>query len=335
MTTPVLPVRIPADELAHRHSAEWWWFVCHLVTADDGPERRFDAFAVVLRGGSAAVAIQRVCDDTGTLLKGAHAGLFSQLYTPLPSPEAFAFRGQSFLSSLPSVGDPWFIGAPPMVLRGGDGIYDLALGHTDPWASRGAAAIDGDIGSMALSLRTRAGAALLGDRGVMNYGDAPDMAYYCWTNLALTGRVNTAGGARPVRGVGWLERQWGDGDPQGATWKYISIQLDDGRAMVFFRATPNGHPMVRRGARIDAGGSVVSVDPAHIRIDDARRWKHYWIDSVIRAPGIELTVTAFREDNEVDLSVPWVPSFWEGAGRVEGTVDGDAVSGRSFTEIHT
>lgn len=323
-------VVLPEDETAHRDPSEWWYYKGHLDTASG---RRLSFLAVVLRqrvlGVDVVAGITKRIDWQGGARLSPHFVRVQSLahsYEGSTDPTRIAFR---FGAQMPGIGEgpSWSVASEIVGRRDG---YRLK--------------IDGEHG-LDLRLETHARAALLGERGIVDYGGGETLAYYARPDLTVTGTARVAGRDEAVTGTAWMERQWGAADVRAFTWKYIPVQLDDGRRLIFFRVKhPKALNETTFGARLSRG-EVEEFKGLEIVDDEARGFTPplsrtpYRTHTRIRnfdASGkmdLELTIRPVFEDQLVSTLIPGVPTFWEGACTASGTLDGQAVTGRAMTEI--
>lgn len=181
---------------------------------------------------------------------------------------------------------------------------------------------------------------LQGDRGFSPKGDAPGQAsyYYSITRLRTAGHVTVGGEHYRVDGLSWMDREWSTsilGEEQEG-WDWFSLQLDDGRDLMFFRLR-NRDPSVpphSDGLAVAADGKARRLGARDVGLTVLDTWQSP--DTGVRYParwrmevpseGLELTVTPYLLDQELDLSV----RYWEGAVRLEGP---GGVSGRGYLEM--
>ena len=84
--------------------------------------------------------------------------------------------------------------------------------------------------------------------------------------MPVSGEVQAGGRAHAVEGLTWMDREWSTSalGPGAVGWDWFSLQLDDGREVMFFR--------IRRGdggVEPVSGGTLVEADGR-----TRRHWKH-------------------------------------------------------------
>lgn len=182
-----------------------------------------------------------------------------------------------------------------------------------------------------------------GDRGLSSKSEAPGNASYYigYTRMASAGTLRLDGRELSVRGSSWFDHEWSTSalSPEAVGWDWFSLQLDDGREVMFFR--------IRRRDGSDepvSGGTLVAPDGATRRIragdltlETTARWQSplggvsypsRW-SLAIASERLELQVEPLVADQELRASV----RYWEGAVDVSGTSHGQPLRGRGYVEL--
>jgi len=176
---------------------------------------------------------------------------------------------------------------------------------------------------IALALKQDSPVALFGDRGVMAYPGDVELGYYAYTQLAVTGTVD---GER-IDGTGWMEHQWGDARVSDYTWRYVAAQLDNGERIAAFSIRHDTTGDTRcYGIRIARDGSTRELAAVGL-VGVGNVGFH------VRARGVGLVIEPKFADQRVRTWIPGLPSFWEGACGVRGTIDGRSVTGTAIGEV--
>jgi predicted secreted hydrolase len=187
-----------------------------------------------------------------------------------------------------------------------------------------------------------------GERGYSRKGDERTnaSAYYSIPRLRTRGAVVVDGQRFEVTGTSWFDREWGTSflPPGVAGWDWFSLQLDDGRDLMFYRLRRPDGTATRHSAgtlvrRRDAEGGVEVV---RLGVDDVRAAPAAWWTSphsgvrypvawTLEVPGqnLELRVTAVLDDQELRLAT----RYWEGAVDVSGRSGEADVTGRGYLEL--
>ncbi|MEM9057637.1 MAG: lipocalin-like domain-containing protein [Pseudomonadota bacterium] len=200
-----------------------------------------------------------------------------------------------------------------------------------------------DQATIALTLSDGKPRVLQGEAGLSQKGRAPGNAswYYSYTRMPVSGHVTVAGERRAVKGAAWLDREWSTSslDADLAGWDWFALQLDDGRELMFYRlrTTDGGASRFSTGVLIDADDRTTALGADDVVLTPTREWRSersgaaypivWQID--VPAHGLSLEFAPLLDAQEQGLSV----FYWEGAGRVLGTSDGEAITGRAYAEL--
>lgn len=183
---------------------------------------------------------------------------------------------------------------------------------------------------------------LQGDRGYSRKGRRPGNAsrYYSYTRLGTEGQLTVNGRARAVTGSSWMDREWGSSplDEEQAGWDWFSLQLDDGRDIMFYHLrtqTGGSHPY-SKGLLVAADGTYRVLSPDEVDLSPERHWEspitgaRYPVRWRLRIPGegLDLALSARLDAQELRGGF----RYWEGAMRVEGRGDGE-VTGVGYAEL--
>jgi len=194
-----------------------------------------------------------------------------------------------------------------------------------------------------LALRDLKGPALQGDRGYSRKGPEPGNAsyYYSLPRIATTGTLSLRGQTWTVTGQSWLDHEFSTSalGPELIGWDWFSLQLSDGSEVMLYalrRADGRRDPF-SSGTLIAADGATQPLAADAFEIRATGEWRSPrtggvypagWV-LVVPAAGLRLAVTPRLADQEMRTSLP----YWEGAVKVEGTRNGQAVSGQGFVEL--
>ncbi len=315
----------PADHGPHpRFRNEWWYVTGHLR---DDRNRLYGYQVTFFRFAIAPEMPQATSAWSTNQVWMAHAAVTRVEQDSHSEVERFA-RGALALAGAQSppfrvwLGD-WQLGAPPS----GNGSWQLAL--------------DAGAFSLELSLVPERPVVLQGDAGLSHKSEEPGNAsyYYSITRLPTEGRLTLDGRTRRVSGSSWLDREWGTSalSPQQSGWDWFSLQLNDGRDLMFYRLrTREGemHPS-SRGSLADEGGKVRNIDPQDMiltplawwRSDSGRRYPVRWRVQY-PAIGADWEVRALVQDQEMNLAVV----YWEGLVEVTDRATGERL-GLGYLEM--
>jgi predicted secreted hydrolase len=320
------PFRLPDDHGPHfEFQTEWWYYTGQLAAADG---RHFGFQLTFFRRGLA----------------------------PGPPPDAGLATNQVYFAhfALTDVAAKRHAAAE-RVSRGAAGLAGASgrpfRVYVEDWTAD-AASPDG----AAVRLRAREGAVRLdleltaakplvahGDRGLSAKNDeAGNASYYVgYTRMAARGRAGTDGAAVAVAGEAWFDHEWSTSalGPAAVGWDWWSLQLDDGRELMFFeiRRAAAGRAPESSGTLVERDGRARRLRAAEVETAVLGRWRSphtgasYPAGWRIRVPSenLELEITPLLADQELRTSFV----YWEGAVSLTGTSRGRPVAGRGYVEL--
>jgi predicted secreted hydrolase len=212
-----------------------------------------------------------------------------------------------------------------------------------------------DAISIELELTDLKGPILHGRRGYSQKGPAPgDASYYIsQTRLLSEGVVKVADERFLVSGLSWMDHEFSTSalasDQVG--WDWFSIQLgdvngqssvrDSGKAielMVFqIRKADGSTDPYSSGTLIYPDGDTQHLDKKDFEITALDTWESprseakYPSRWALRVPSAQLNlqIEPYLEDQELNLS----HEYWEGAVKISGEYDGQAVTGNGYVEL--
>lgn len=201
-----------------------------------------------------------------------------------------------------------------------------------------------DIDGLSLQLEVMAEGppALHGQNGYSEKSGAGNASfYYSQPWLTARGTLRFPGDAPvTVEGRGWFDHEWSPGLLKGGQrgWDWLSLQLDDGRALMLFRLHDGqGGDAGVRGSLIAADGTVTTLDDDDARMLPERWWTsphsgaRYPLDWRITLPAdaIDLTLRPRMDDQELNTQV----RYWEGSVEATGQAHGAPLSGEGYLEL--
>jgi predicted secreted hydrolase len=171
------------------------------------------------------------------------------------------------------------------------------------------------------------------ERGAASY-------YYSIPRVAVHGKLLRAGISSDVKGLAWLDREWGSGslgaNEQG--WDWFALQLQDGSSFMFYAmrnrdGTRDSHSA---GTWVDPAGRVQALSTDQVTIDVSDHWVsprggRYPSRWRVRVPavGLDVDVRPVLANQELGTK----PRYWEGAVDVSGAREGHDASGRGYVEL--
>jgi predicted secreted hydrolase len=195
---------------------------------------------------------------------------------------------------------------------------------------------------LTLSVEPLAQPVLNGEQGLSQKSSEVGAAsyYYSVPRVAVHGRLVRAGVVSTVRGLAWLDREWGSGSLGGNEqgWDWFALQLQDGSALMFYslRNRDGTRESHSAGTWVDPAGHSRRLSADQVVIDVLDHWKSpggalYPSRWRVRVPqtGLDVEVRPVLADQELRIQ----PRYWEGAVDLKGTRNGSAAAGRGYVEL--
>ena len=328
------PLSFPADFGPHPgFQTEWWYYTGNLQTSDG---RRFGYQLTFFRRALLPpdVNTARPSDFAASQVYMAHFTLTDVSAGQFHVDERFE-RGAAGLAGAQAQPDyrvwlhDWSVQSAVKLQGSAGDRYQL---H----AENGGVSID-------LQLTDLTGPVLQGEQGYSRKGADPSNAsyYYSQPRLQTSGQIVVDGASYPVSGLSWMDHEFSTSSLQSDEigWDWFALQLSDGsELMVYdFRLTGGGIGAYSNGTLIHPDGSTQTLSHADFQIEVLSSWKSphsgatYPAGWRVRVPsqGIDLTVSPLLADQELNVSY----SYWEGAVKISGQKDGQAVSGYGYVEL--
>lgn len=317
----------PDDHGPHTDYRHEWWYVTGNLAADDG--RRFGYQITFFRFNVAPDMGQRSSPLAGNQVWMAHLALTDVDRERFLHEERLS-RGSGLAGAAV---EPFRVWLDDWHLSGRDGA--------DPFPLQIRASAD-DF-ALDLELEARKPLVLQGDAGYSRKGDAPGNAsfYYSWTRLAAAGELMLDGEAIAVSGTSWMDREWGTStlSENQRGWDWFSIQLDDGRDIMFYhlRLDDGGIEPRSKGLLVDADGSSRLLSLDDVELESTRHWDSPAGDArypvawrmILPREGLELELEAQVDDQELRNGF----RYWEGTIRVRGEGADGPVRGYGYAEL--
>jgi predicted secreted hydrolase len=319
------PFVFPRDHGPHPEYATEWWYYTGNLDAEDG--RHFGFQLTFFRSALAPPAPARPSDWAATNIYMAHLAVSDVEGGQFHAFERFS-RAAAGLAG--AAGEPYRVWLEDWSAEG-SGPQGMTMRLR---AAEGDVAID-------LSLAADRPPALQGDRGLSQKSATPGSAsyYYSLTHMATQGTIGVGGRRYAVRGLSWMDHEFGTGSLEPGTlgWDWFGLQLADGRGLMYARARRADGGAYALGLLIDTDGSTRYLSAADITLDALGAWRSprsgadYPAGWRLRVPsaGLELRVAPWLADQELPLSVV----YWEGAVKIEGTAGGQPIGGNGYVEL--
>jgi predicted secreted hydrolase len=294
-------VRLPADQAAHPGAQnEWWYTIGHLSA--DGHTYGYEVQLV-------AQGLTQIALTDGT--SGKYASQQNQF-----SPGQFSVSATALDLRMPDAS----LSGPP---------DDMHLTADLPHG----------MGTLDLTLKAAGPAMYDNGTGLFPFLSGTSY-YYSLPELRTSGTLTLGGKATQVKGISWLDRQWGDWN--WATlhkWTWMALQLSNGQALNLwdlFDTSGEGHWATVLNP--DGSERVVSANPLAPRAADfqtspatGQRYAGKW---TVEIPSLHarLTVTARPVLQEIQYGLPLSPGINEADSAVRGTYLGHQVTGQAYVE---
>lgn len=205
-----------------------------------------------------------------------------------------------------------------------------------------------DATGIGLDLSTHPGKPLVlqGPNGYSRKGLPSDAAslYYSFTRLATHGTLTLAGKAWAVRGVSWMDKEFGSGvlAEHQSGWDWFSLRLEDGRdVMLYLLRDRENRVDFARGTLISASGEVRILEGSDFRVRATATWRSEQTSAVYPArweisipdarPAIEVEVRPEVADQENRGRLAGGLFYWEGAVGVRTRTG--AACGEGYVEL--
>ena len=309
------------------YQTEWWYYTGNLTTADGRPFGfQFTIFrrALTPPGDSAAPTGDGWRSNQVYLAHFAISDIAADAFYPT---ERFS-RGAAGLAGATA--------APYRVWLEDWSVEEIAAGQVRLRARTDAVALD-------LTLTPTLPPVLHGDDGLSQKGPEVGNAsyYYSLVQQAAAGTVTVGGEAFDVTGRAWQDHEWSTSAlSEGAVgWDWLSLQLDDGSALMLFeiRRADGTREALSAGSFIAPDGTLTPLALGDWTLAVTDTWTsptsgaEYPAGWRITVPslGLELTGAPQMTDQELNLSTV----YWEGAVKFSGTRDGAPVSAQGYIEL--
>jgi predicted secreted hydrolase len=294
-------VHLPADQAAHPGAQNEWWYTIGHLTAD-GHEYGYEV--QLTAQGLTQIALT-------DLTSGTYASQQNQY-----RPGQFSVSATALDVRMPNAS----LSGPP------GGMHLTAdLPH--------------EMGTLDLTLAAAGPAMYDNGTGLFPFLGGTSY-YYSLPDLATSGTLTLGGKATRVRGISWLDRQWGDWNWASLhKWTWMAVQLGNGQALNLWDLfdsngeghwatvlSPDGSERVVSVSPLAPGASSFQTSPA-----TGQRYAGQWI---VEIPGLHarLTVIARPVLQEILYGSPLSPGINESDSTVRGTYLGHRVTGHAYVE---
>ena len=197
---------------------------------------------------------------------------------------------------------------------------------------------------LVLTLRGTRPPILHGERGLSRKGPESGNAnyYYSLVGLETTGDITINGKTVAVSGSSWMDHEFGTSSlGEGVVgWDWFSLQMENGAVLMLFRlrrSDPSYGLHTLEGTLVYPDGRQLRIGAGDFTLTATGKWTSP--KSGVTYPSgwhvifpelnIELQVEPLIPNQEFHVSF----TYWEGAVRVRGQMDGVNVSGQGYVEL--
>ncbi|HXF64220.1 MAG TPA: lipocalin-like domain-containing protein [Caldilineaceae bacterium] len=328
------PLTFPRDHGAHPdYRTEWWYFTGNL-TGEQGNAYGYQL--TIFRSALTPDAPERASDLATNQVYMAHFAVTDGAAQTHHSFERFS-RGAGGLAG--AEGEPRFsvwLEDWSVQQQEEGALYLRAAATTEAGAP---VAID-------LTLRETRPPVLHGDAGLSQKGPEPGNAsyYYSLIGLMTSGTVTVGDQATSVRGVSWMDHEFGTSalSENALGWDWISLQLDPveaGLALMLARIRTEGGGALDEfdGTLVRPDGTQETIHLADFTLEALDEWTSprsgitYPSGWRLSLPAYELALELQPLVRDQEMAVSFV--YWEGAVTVTGSHAGQPVTGQGYVEL--
>ena len=336
-------IAFPRDLGPHEaYQTEWWYYTGNLETADGRPfgyQLTFFRRALTPDGEQSAV-------NSGQSAQESDASL---------QPSTSSWRAnQVYLAhfTISDIADEAFYPAE----RFSRGAAGLAGAQADPyrvwledWSAEAIAPgvvrlqARTDEVALDLTLTQTLPPVLHGNEGLSQKGPEPGNAsyYYSIVQQETAGTITVQNESYEVAGVSWKDHEYSTSalSPGAIGWDWVSLQLDNGGALMFFQIRREDGTLgpFSSGSFITSAGEVRPLGLDEWQLEVTATWTsptsgaEYPAGWRIRIPSLDLELTGRPLMANQELNVSNV--YWEGAVAFSGTMNGQPVNARGYIEL--
>jgi predicted secreted hydrolase len=319
------PIRLPADAAMHPAAPnEWWYFTGHLR---DSAGHAYGFELVTFKLGNARqldplLPVKTLYRIDLAITDEAHKSFSSTVTYLFPAAGKTVLSSRRLTVHMPGQGASLSLDTLP-----GPGLAYHLRGRLK-------------AGSVDLAVRTTRPPLIEGEQGVEQISDGYSY-YYSLPYLRTTGTLTLHGRRVPVAGLTWMDHQWGVWSwSKQKGWDWMAIQLNDGTSLSLLNFTAGPHTTAKYSGISFADGTQrftrrASMVPLGPTWTSPRSHLSYALAWHVQVPAIKLdaVVTAAVPNQELVDSLDPYSTYWEGSGRLTGTLAGRPIRGRTYTEL--
>ncbi|MEO1049150.1 MAG: lipocalin family protein [Bacteroidota bacterium] len=183
--------------------------------------------------------------------------------------------------------------------------------------------------------------------GYEKYGEYAEAGYYSYPRITATGELIYNGEVKKVKGDLWYDRQWNCIGvwQREVSWDWLSVQFKESKEELMLYALTHRADGVTiyGGTHFGEDNTNTYISGEDIMIEELDYWESpdskskYPIKWSVKVPklGYDLVIDALIPHQELKLKFTPIHKlyYWEGMCKVEGTKNGEPVTGDSYVEI--
>jgi predicted secreted hydrolase len=183
---------------------------------------------------------------------------------------------------------------------------------------------------------------LVGGKGMTGIKRPNEMYYLSLTRMEVTGSLTDDNVISNIKGVGWLDRQWGSPEfVQKYGWDWLGIQMEDGSEMILYRIRDinTGNILKVEGTILTKDGETIIDTPSSFRKTETWTDPKTKItfpasfDVVLPKSGYTLSISPIFNDQTIPV-LGIGDAIWEGVVTVAGKdKSGNEVAGQGYMEL--
>ncbi len=188
---------------------------------------------------------------------------------------------------------------------------------------------------------------LHGDRGYSRKGSQVESAscYYSFTRLKAHGNIRVGNENFAVDGYAWMDHEFSTNplEKDLVGWDWFSIQLDNNTELMayFLRKKDGSFSDASSATFVTESGDTFHLNSEDLNLTTMSTWKSghsggiypsKWRLSIPKL-NLNLEIDTAMADQEMRTPETTGVTYWEGSVTVKGLLEGQAVSGRGYTEL--
>lgn len=318
-------IRLPADAAMHPASPNEWWYVTGHLRDTAGHTYGYEL--VTFKLGNARqleplLPVNTLYRIDLAITDEVHRTFSSTVTYLLPVPGKTVLSSTRLTLRMPGQGASLAIETLP-----GPGLAYQLRGQFK-------------TGIIDLTVRTTRPPLIEGGTGVEPIGGGYSY-YYSLPHLRTSGTLTLHGRRVPVSGLSWMDHQWGTWNwRKQKGWDWMAIQLDNGTSLSLLNFSAGPRTTAKDATISFADGTQrftghATMAPLGPTWTSPRSHLTYPLSWHVIVPAIKLdaVVTATVPNQEMVDTLDPYSTYWEGSGRLSGTLAGKPIHGNTYTEL--